>query len=295
MAGEQKAAVVTGASSGLGLEAAMNLARRGWHVIAHGRDAERSRAAEHQIRQAASPDARVEILRCDLCLMSESAGLADRIIGTTNKVDVLINNAGGTRATLEFTPEGNELTFAGNHLGHFLLTARLLPLLRNSVAQSGEARIINVSSRAHERASIDWDDLQHHNSGTAHDAYARAKLCNILFTRALAKRFGGAGVVASAMHPGVADTNFVSHGGQALRNYWKQAEKVSAADGADTIVWLATAPDAAARNGLYFFNREIVPLSALALDDAAAERLWAESEKLLARSGFKVQRSGAET
>jgi NAD(P)-dependent dehydrogenase (short-subunit alcohol dehydrogenase family) len=283
---KQKVAVVTGASSGLGLEVAINLAERGWHVIAHGRDADRSWAAEQKIKQAAASRARIDMLRCDLCMMSEAANFADRVGAITGKVDVLINNAGGTRSALEFTSEGNELTFAGNHLGHFLLTTRLAPLLRQAATQAGGARIINVSSRAHERASIDWDDLQHKKSGTAHDAYGRAKLCNILFTRELAKRWGKLGIVASVMHPGVADTNFVAHGTQALKDYWKLAEKVSAADGADTIIWLATESEPAWMNGHYFYDRQAIPASAIASDDATSERLWVESEALLSRLGL---------
>jgi NAD(P)-dependent dehydrogenase (short-subunit alcohol dehydrogenase family) len=282
-------AVVTGASSGIGKEAAKALAAQGWHVIAHGRDAKRSATAEADIRAAAASGARIDMVRGDLCSLADTARLADGIKGLTDRIDVLLNNAGGMRDHREITSEGNEITFAGNHLGHFLLTKRLLPLLRNAVkdGEPGAVRIVNVSSRAHEFAPpIDWDDLQQIKAWSSHESYGNAKLANILFTRELAKRLSPEGLVVQAMHPGTVDTNFSSHGTAVAQEHLAKMPKISAGEGADTLFWLATAPEAGKTSGLYFYNREAIPPSAAASDDANAARLWADSEALLARAGF---------
>ncbi len=147
----QRIAVVTGASSGIGKVTAMALAAQGWHVIATGRDAARMAAAEAEIR-AASVGGGVDMIRCDLSLMAEAERLARQIAGLTDRVDVLVNNAGGITDRLVMTSEGLEANFAGNHLGPFLLTNRLLPLLRAAAsdAPAGSVRIIQTSSEAHE-------------------------------------------------------------------------------------------------------------------------------------------------
>jgi NAD(P)-dependent dehydrogenase (short-subunit alcohol dehydrogenase family) len=284
--GRGRVAVITGASSGIGKEIAKQLAGQGWRVIAHGRDPARVATAESEVR-AATSGATVDFVRGDLCVLSETNRMADEIAKLTDRVDLLINNAGGMRNRMAITSEGNEITFAGNHLGHFLLTQRLLPLLRRAAGttQSGSVRIINVSSRAHERAlPIDWDDLQSTKAWTSHDAYAAVKLCTILFTRELAKRLAAEGIVSHSVHPGVVDTNFASHGTQALRDYWEHAPKVGASDAACHIVRVATATELGGTNGRYFHEGQEVAPSQLALDDYAAERLWQESDKLVAQA-----------
>src|SRR5271163_5318714 len=152
MIGEGRVAVVTGASSGVGQAAARALAARGWHVIALGRDAERTAAAAADLRASAAPGARVDVIRGDLTLLSDTTRMADEIAALTDRVHVLINNAGGVRAERVITSEGNEATFAGNHLGHFLLTNRLMPRLRAAAATGapGTVRVVSVSSNAHE-------------------------------------------------------------------------------------------------------------------------------------------------
>ena len=155
-------AVVTGASSGIGKETAKALAAQGWRVIALGRDPARSAAAEAEIRAASSGGA-VDMIRADLAVLAEAARAAREIAALTGRIDVLVNNAGGVAALRHVTPEGNEGTFAGNHLGPFLLTDRLLPLLRAAAknAPAGAVRIINTSSLAHESApGFDWNDPQ---------------------------------------------------------------------------------------------------------------------------------------
>ena len=286
---EGRVAVVTGASSGVGKAAAKALAAQGWHVIAQGRDRERTAAAEADIRAVAAPGAEVDMIRGDLSLLSDTARMAKEICGLTDRVDALLNNAGGVRGELVITPEGNEATFAGNHLGHFLLTSRLLHLLKAAAATSepGTARVLSVTSDGHEGCpGIDWDDLQQTRDWRSGKSYCLAKLCNILFTRELAKRLATDGIVANAMHPGVVTSNFVSHAEPRMRNYIETLESFPPEVGADTLVWLATAPETGTLTGGYFYRRQALSPSAAALDDNAAARLWEESEALVSRAGY---------
>lgn len=285
---EMRVAVVTGASSGIGKAAAKALAAQGWHVIGHGRDAARTAAAEAEIRAAAAPGARIDMIRGDLSLLSDTARMADEIKALTGKVHALLCNAGGARADYIITPEGNEVTFAGNHLGHFLLTDRLMPLLRAAAASSpaGTVRVISVSSSGHEASPpIDWDDLQRTRAWVSGQAYCLAKLCNILFTHELAKRAAADGIIAHAMHPGVVASNFASHCEPGMKSYMATLDGLPPEIAADTLVWLASAPEAGRTTGGYFHDRQAVSPAPAALDDEAAARLWAESEKLIERAG----------
>jgi NAD(P)-dependent dehydrogenase (short-subunit alcohol dehydrogenase family) len=285
----QRVAVVTGASAGIGKATARALAALGWRVIGVGRDPGRCAAAEAEIRAAATGSANVRFIRADLSLMAETKRVAAEIAALTPRIDVLINNAGGVRDSLIMTAEGNESTFAANHLAPFLLTRELLPLLRATAAQApkGSVRVIGVASSGHQVCrGFNWDDLQMLKNFTAAGAYCQAKLANILYTRELARRVAADGIVAQVMHPGVVDSNFASHGDADMQAYMKLAPLVSPELPARTLVWLATAPEAGQGSGRYFYNCEEAPAAPAALDDAAAARLWQETEALLARQGF---------
>jgi NAD(P)-dependent dehydrogenase (short-subunit alcohol dehydrogenase family) len=280
-----RTAVITGASSGIGKAAAQALVAQGWRVIGIGRDPARSAAAEAEIR-ATSTHAAFDMLRADLSLMSEAARAAREIAARTTRIDALLNNAGGVNNRLIMTAEGFEATFAGNHLGHFVLTNRLIPLLRATAAgvPPGTVRIVNVSSTGHERSpGMDWSDLQRLKDYTTGGAYTNAKLANILFTRALAKRLAGDGIVVHAMHPGVVGSNFISHAEEPMQRYMQTLQLITPEEGADTLVWLATDAEPGRTTAGYFHQRKVVPTSVAAQDDAAAERLWTESEALVAR------------
>lgn len=280
-----RVAVITGSSSGIGLSAARMLASQGWRVIGTGRDPQRTANAEAQLRAAAAPGARTDMIRVDLALMADSARAADQICALTDRVDVLINNAGGTARERVVTAEGNEATFAGNHLGHFILTRRLLPLLRHAAANAprGATRIINVSSRAHETApGLDWNNLQMIEGFVPIKAYCNVKLANLLFTRVLSEQLAKDGIVVHAMHPGIVDSNFLTHADDGTQSYLKKMPMVSPDEAADTLVWLATAAEPGGTTNGYFYQRQPAPTTDAAKDAQVAQRLWRESEKLAA-------------
>jgi NAD(P)-dependent dehydrogenase (short-subunit alcohol dehydrogenase family) len=285
---ERRVALVTGASSGIGKSTAIKLVARGWQVIGVGRDPQRSAAAEAEIA-AAAPEGDFTMLRADFTVMAEVKRAADEIGSGTARLDVLINNAGGVRDRQYITADGTEATFAANHLAPFLLTRELMPLLKASAASRppGTTRVIAVSSTAHRMIeALDWDDLQSLGDVQPTFAYGRAKLANILFTRELARRAEPDGIIAQVMHPGRVASNFASHGDEGMRAYMATADTVSPDEPAETLTWLATEPAGGHPGGRYFYQKAEETPSAAAHDDAAAGRLWADSEALLAKLGF---------
>lgn len=281
MSSPTRTVVVTGASSGIGRASAEVFARMGWHVIATGRDPARCDAAEAELRQLG----KVDFLRGDFAEMADVRRVAGEIAALTDRVHILVNNAGGIRDGLYMSSEGLEATFAANHLAPFLLTNELLPLLERAAMDSppGTVRVIAVSSLAHEQCkAMRWDDLMMLGDFAAGPAYCQAKLANLLHTRELYRRLSGKGITAQAMHPGKVGSNFSSHGEKSLQTYMASQDLIPPEQPARTIVWLATAPEAGANGGRYFHDLEEIPAAAQALDDAAAERLWRESERILA-------------
>jgi NAD(P)-dependent dehydrogenase (short-subunit alcohol dehydrogenase family) len=282
-----RVAVVTGASSGIGKEVARALAAQGWRIIGMGRDAGRSTAALADIRAAATT-AQVDMIRADLSLLSDAARAAREIAALTDRIDVLVNNAGGIAKQKVVTTEGFEENFCSNHLGPFLLTNRLLPLLRRAAADAprGSVRILNTASDASEMIpGMDWNDLQGLVSFDAGLAYCRAKLANVLFMRGLASRLEQDGVAAHAVHPGAVDSNFASYADEATQARIKTYKLRTVAEGADTLIWLAT-DESGASTGGYFHDRKLRTPSAFAAEAANVDRLWQESEKLIAAAGF---------
>jgi len=284
---QRRVAVVTGASSGIGKETAKALAAQGWRVIGIGRDPVRSAAAEKEIRAAATVG-QVDMIQADLALMADAARAARDISALTDRIDVLVNNAGGMAKSKVLTVEGYEENFAGNHLGPFLLTTRLLPLLRHAAATApkGRVRILNTSSDASEMIKgLPWDDLQMLNNFNPGAAYCNAKLANVLFARALSRRLAGDGIVAHAMHPGTVDSNFITHADERTQGHIRTFATQTPVQGADTLIWLATADEPGTSSGGYFYQRKPRIPNPVVDDEAYVERLWAESEKLIARTG----------
>lgn len=283
---ESRVVVVTGASSGIGRASAEAFARMGWHVIGTGRDPDRCAAAEQSIRAIASDGARVDFVRGDFTEMAEVRRVAAEIAALTDRVHVLVNNAGGVRDRFYRTSEGLEAIFAANHLAPFLLTRELLPQLERAAQTSppGAVRVIAVSSSGHMACpGMNWDDLMMEENFIAGQAYCQAKLANVLFTRELDRRLADKGIIAQAMHPGVVGTNFVNHGDDAMQSYMAQIDSVPPEQPARTIVWMATAPEVGRDGGRYFHDLAEAEAAPQALDDEAAERLWTESERILER------------
>lgn len=278
----QKVAVVTGASSGIGLAASKALALKGYRIIAIGRNPERTKAAGEIIR-AVSSGGQVDMIRADLALMAEAARVADDIAQLTDRVDLLINNAGGMAGKKVMTPEGFEESFASNHFGPFVLTTRLLPLLRRAAedAPQGSVRIINTSSDGSEMIpGINLDDVKTFENYTNGLAYCSGKLANVMFARALAKRLKSDGVVAHSFHPGTVGSNFFSHTDESVQERYSGMEKLTPEQGADTLIWLATDDEPGQSSGGYFYERKARTPNPLIDDNALIERLWALSESL---------------
>lgn len=284
----QRTVVVTGASSGIGKATAEAFAMMGWHVIGTGRDPERSEQAEADIRSVASDGARVDFVRGDFCEMADVMRIAGEIASLTDRIDVLINNAGGVRDQKYLSSEGLEATMAANHFATFLLTRELLPILK-ATAQgqpAGSVRVIAVASEAHRSCSeIRWNDLFWDKDYAASAIYCQAKLCNILFIRELDRQVSLNGIVAQSMGPGVVHTNFASHGDEMMQTYLEDAPGATPAEAARTLVWMATSNECGQDGGRYFYELEEKPLTDLAKDDEAAMRLWIESERILSELG----------
>jgi NAD(P)-dependent dehydrogenase (short-subunit alcohol dehydrogenase family) len=288
--GEQKTVVVTGASSGIGKATAEEFARMGWRVIGAGRNPEHCAEAEKEIRAAASPEAKVDFLRGDFCEMADVRKVADGIKRLTDRVDILINNAGGVRDQRYVSSEGLEATMAANHFASFLLTRELMPLLEKARASSkpGDVRVLAVASSAHEVCpGMRFGDLCWDKDYAASPIYCQAKLANVLFTRELNRRVEGQGIIAQSMGPGVVHTNFASYGDEGMQSYLKDAPGATAEDAAKTLVWMATSPECGVEGGRYFYELEEKPMAPQALDDQAAKQLWTETEEILSRLGYQ--------
>jgi NAD(P)-dependent dehydrogenase (short-subunit alcohol dehydrogenase family) len=272
-----RSCLVTGATSGIGEETALGLARAGARVVVVGRSRERGEAAVARLR-AKSGNPRVELLLADLSSLAELRRLAAEVEATCPALHVLVNNAGLVNLRRETTADGFEAMFATNHLAYFLLTLLLLPRLR----ASAPARIVNVASEAHRYAALDLDDLQSERRYGAMRTYAQSKSANILFTRELARRLEGSGVTANCVHPGAVATRLGKNNGWLGRGVTALLRPffLSPAQGARCSLWAATAPELAATSGRYFVKQREVEPAPAARDPELALRLWERSAAL---------------
>ena len=268
-----KTVLITGATNGIGLEASVELARRGARVVMVGRDPARTDAALADVmNRSGSRD--VSRLLCDFSSQASIRTLAAAVLASLGRLDVLVNNAGGVNKTRRLTVDGIEMTFAVNHLGYFLLTNLLLGLL----VRSAPARVVTVASIGHRRGTLDFDDLGFEHGGyRIMRAYTRSKLANVLFANELARRLAGTGVTSNSLHPGTVATNIWS-GAPAwtkpLIRLLLRPSMISPAEGGRTIVQLAASPELEGVTGKYFEKGAAVPPAPLAQDEALARRLW---------------------
>jgi NAD(P)-dependent dehydrogenase (short-subunit alcohol dehydrogenase family) len=272
-----KTIVVTGATSGIGEIAAIRLAEQGARIVFTARDEKRGAATLEKLKRANDASEHVVHL-ADLSLIAEQKRVAGVIAGEP-RIDVLINNAGALFNKRVETSEGLENTFALNHMSYFTITNLLLPRLKESPG----ARIVSVASGAHRGAKLDFDDLQSRRNYRGFAIYSKSKLCNILFNRALAKRLAGTGMTANCLHPGFVATRFGDQSGglvQRLVKVVKPIGAISPEEGAKTIIYLASSADVALVSGEYFYQCKVAMPTAEAQNDADAERLWQESEKI---------------
>jgi len=275
-------AVITGGNSGIGKETAAALAGMGAQVIVAARNPAKAAAAVQELQHRA-PGAKIEHIPLDLASFASVRAFADTFAARFDRLDALVNNAGGVLRTRCVTDDGHEMQFQVNHLSHFLLTA----LLRERLEAAPAARVINVSSTGHRMArhGLDFDDLDSQRRRyRGFLVYCRTKLANVLFTRELARRLDGSTVTANAVHPGWVGSNFGREGdtGRVLGALFVIGRPfaISSAAGARTSVYLASAPDVAAVTGQYFYKCRVAKPSDAALDDAAAARLWDVSAQM---------------
>jgi NAD(P)-dependent dehydrogenase (short-subunit alcohol dehydrogenase family) len=273
----ERIALVTGASSGIGLHIAIGLARAGMGVVIAGRDRARTEAARRFIIECSRSD-RVEIVLADFSRLAEVRRLAEEFLSSHDRLDVLVNNAGLFSPKYRISADGFELTFAVNHLAPFLLTNLLFERLKTSAP----ARIINVASEAHRHNRIDIGNLARPQDWTMAKAYGRSKLCNILFTKELASRVDANEIVATCLHPGMVATAIGQRGGL-VELGWRLMKPfmIGPVQGAETPVFLATVADPTPFHGGYVVRKTLTQPGSPALDSRLARRLWDESTRLV--------------
>ncbi len=273
-----KTVVITGATSGIGEVAAIRLAEQGARIVHVARDPARAAALQNQLHKANAGVIHVAHI-ADLSQLAEMKRVARDIVAAEPRIDVLIPNAGALFNRRSVTADGLEKTFALNHMGYFIPTLALLP----NMADGG--RIVVTASNAHRGAILDFGDLQSAHGYSGFSVYSRSKLMNILFTRALARRLKR-GITANALHPGFVATRFGDQSGGLMAPLLKVVKPVGAIapeEGAQTIIWLASSPEAANQNGGYFYACKPYTPTVHALNDADGERLWQISEEVAAK------------
>jgi len=269
-----KVVVITGATSGIGEEAAVELSRRGATVVVHGRSPAKIEATLARIQAEAGVAA--ESVQADLSSMAEIRRACAELRERHPVIDVLLNNAGAVFQTRAVTVDGFEQTFAVNHVAYYLMAAELLPSLLAATA----GRIVSVASDAHRGPGLAWDDLQSERMYVGFKTYGQSKLMNILFTRELARKLEGTTVTTNCVHPGVVATGFALNESGIVKAFWKLAQPFirSPARGAATSIFLCCEPDVG--SGGYFANSKPKKPSGAARNDADAARLWAITEEL---------------
>jgi NAD(P)-dependent dehydrogenase (short-subunit alcohol dehydrogenase family) len=279
---KNKIVMITGATSGIGAVAAMELARLGATVVGVGRNPEKCTSVAARIQKETN-NPYVEYLVADLASQAQVRQLVETFNAKYTNLDVLVNNAGAYFSTRQESAEGIEMTFALNHLNYFLLTNLLLDNLK----ASAPARVINVSSNAHWSSRINFADIEGRRRYSSWTAYGQSKVANVLFTYELARRLDGNGMTANALHPGFVASGFGHNNRDLIGWGTRVAQKIAGRtpeEGAQTITYLVSSPEVEGVSGKYFVDKKAVPSSPASYDEGSARRLWELSE---AMSGTK--------
>lgn len=270
--------LITGANSGMGKAMCITLAREQYHVVMLCRNETRGKEAlEEVMEKSSSTD--VDLMLCDLSSFASIHQFATDFTNRYPQLDVLINNAGVITPKRQTSADGLELQFAVNHLGHFLLTGLLYPLLK----KASPSRIINVSSGAHKVGIINFRDLQLEKSYSLIKAYSQSKLANILFTKEFARRFAGTGITMNALHPGAVATNIGVDRETGFGRKFTQLLSplfLTPENGAKTGIYLATSSEVDEISGEYFYHQKPAKTGTLATNRMLQRRLWQISEEL---------------
>jgi NAD(P)-dependent dehydrogenase (short-subunit alcohol dehydrogenase family) len=279
-----KTVLITGANQGIGKATAVILAKMGAKVVLVCRSETKGRAALEEVR-AVAKGAPPELLVADLARLDDVRRVAADFRRAHDRLDVLLNNAGLIVPSFHTTPDGLEETFAVNHLAPFVLTGELLDLLKATAARAGEARIVNVASRAHQRGSMHWDDLEGRKGYSSLAAYSQSKLANILFTYELARRLEGTGVTVNCLHPGVIASGFGKTYSGVFSVLVRLAKPFLASpeEGAKTSVYLASSAEVSRVTGRYFVDCKATRSNAASYDEASWVKLWEVSEAMTRR------------
>jgi NAD(P)-dependent dehydrogenase (short-subunit alcohol dehydrogenase family) len=273
-----KTTVITGATSGIGRETALALAKQDHALWLLVRNVMKGERLKEEITSATG-NKDIHVVRCDLADLQSVREAADELKTKLDAVNVLINNAGGMFAERQQNKDGYEMSFVTNHLGHFLLTLRMIPLL-----EKGQARVINVSSEAYKWGDADFDDIQwQQHKYNASKAYGRSKLFNLYFTKALAEKYAEKGITSFALHPGLVHTEFGagSKGLEKIMILVARPFMISPEKGAQTSIWLATEPGLEAKSSQYFIKCALAKSSALSWSEDNRNKLWDISKKLV--------------
>ena len=265
---KNKIVLITGSTDGIGKQTAFDLAEIGATIIIHGRDHERTKNVASEIKES-TDNPSIDFFVADLSSLQEVKNFSDQIHEKYDRLDVLINNAGVYMRQRELSKDGFEMTFAVNHLSHFLLTHLLLDLIK----EPAHSRIINVASMAHAH-EMDFDNLQGEKFFDGYTAYSLSKLCNIIFTYELARRLEATSIKVNCLHPGVIKTKL-------LRTGWGLGGG-SLSSGSKTSVYLASSPEVEEVTGRYYANSRPANSAKVSHDPFVQNKLWQMSEMLIA-------------
>ena len=271
-----KRVLITGGTNGIGKAAALDLAKMGAEVLIVGRDEIKTRKVARDL-VSLSGNTKLDFLLADLSSFADVRAIANEFLSRHDRLDVLLNNAGAVFSEFRASADGYEMTFALNHLSYYLLTLLLLDTLKKTAQEQGEARIVNVSSSAHRNATMRLDNLRDPSGYSFMNSYGSSKLMNVLFTYELARRLQDSAVTVNAVHPGLVDTGFGHNTGRVWASVIKVLQKlfaISPQKGAETLVYLASSPDATDISGKYWNKKQQKRSSEISYDREQQRQLW---------------------